>query len=288
MRPTLIILHPRSRNEPTEDLVARLAELENCSDFSFELVLIEYPRSHLDRNLLRKTLKFDEEGRERLSFVETESDDPETLTDATNKGLRLAAQAKLDAIIVGPDILPEREAVLELCAVSKPDPMVGFVEAYVTAKCDKPFGHREGGKLSASLDQRIFRELPRLSYVPIVDERFVLIRWRMLQEFGLLDSTFGSFACAMVDFALRANRCGYRVVQANHAQVARACQNTQGWAGETAPTTERDGEILRSRYPYLAGEISRYRNSPDRIARETTVGPSSRCRRRSEDCLCVQ
>ena len=91
-------------------------------------------------------------------------------------------------------------------------------------------------------------DMPRLSYVPIVEEPLVLIKSRMLQEFELLDCAFNGLAAALRDFALRANRCGYRVVRANHARVT----IEEARKGVTAASDERDEEILRARFPYLA------------------------------------
>ena len=151
------------------------------------------------------------------------------------------------------------------------DPLVGFVEAFVTGRGAILSEDGEGRLPSPRLDELIFQELPRLTYIPIVDEPLVLIRAPMLQEFELLDAGFGSFACALNDFALRANRCGYRVVQANHARVARTLANAPAWESDMA-ATEHDEEILRCRFPHLEGELRRYRRSSDRMARKLLRG----------------
>ena len=109
--------------------------------------------------------------------------------------------------------------------------------------------------------------MPRLSYVPIVKEPLVLIKSRMLQEFDLLDGAFNGIAAALKDFSLRANRCGYRAVRANYALVT-----TRGRGRGDSALDERDVEMLRARFPYLAEEIVRHENSPDGKARKLLTG----------------
>ena len=115
----VLIFHPRSRFEQNEELFGRsLASLADPCGFSFRLVLIETRRYRFDRDRLRKALMSDEDGRDWPKFVEMENDDHASVIEATNKALRFGADAKLDAIIVGPDVILDREALLELCSVS--------------------------------------------------------------------------------------------------------------------------------------------------------------------------
>ena len=67
---------------------------------------------------------------------------PSAVIEATNKALRFAAEAKLDVIFVGSQVLFDSEAILEFYAVGEQDPMVGFVEASVTDKDDPSSGIR--------------------------------------------------------------------------------------------------------------------------------------------------
>jgi hypothetical protein len=247
-------------------MVASLAELARASSLSFDLVVIETPRAWDNREDRLCRVGDDRAG---LSFVQTSGDNPPELIEATNKALRLAAQAKLDATIVGSQVIVDSEAILELCAVSEQDPMAGFVEASLTDKDNllAPNQRRPGDRPSATQDARIFEDMPRLSYVPVLEEALVLIKSRVLQEFELLDCTFNSLAAALNDLALRANRCGYRVVRANHV---RAITVRRG-QGERA-SDDRDEEILRARFPYLAEEIARHESSPDEKARKLLSG----------------
>ena len=152
--------------------------------------------------------------------------------------------------------------------------MVGFVEASVT---DEDNSSPEGGASSGgAANPHMLEDMPRSSYVPIVKEPLVLIKSRMLQEFDLLDCAFNGIAAALRDFALRANRCGYRVVRANHARVT-----ARGWERGDSGVDERDAEALRARFPYLAQEIARHENSSDARARKLLAGlrPNSDGRR---------
>jgi glycosyltransferase involved in cell wall biosynthesis len=261
----VIILPSGSALGQSEGVAESLAELGKKSSFSFELVLIETRSARLERDgtVARSKLELGDRG--DLSFVEALSDNPSDLIEATNQALRLAAQAKLDAIVVGPRILLDCEAVLELCAVGEQDPMVGFVEASVT---DEDYSSPEGGvSRPRSANPPGLEDMPRLSYMPIVKEPLVLIKSRMLQEFDLLDCAFNGIAAALRDFALRANRCGYRVVRANHARVT-----TRGRERGDSGLDERDAEALRARFPYLAQEIARYESSPDARAQKLLAG----------------
>jgi glycosyltransferase involved in cell wall biosynthesis len=261
----VIILPSGSTLEQSEGVAKSLAELEKKSSFSFELVLIETRSARLERDDKVARSKPEQGDRTDPSFVEALSDNPSDLIEATNQALRHAAQGKLDAIVVGPRILLDCEAIMELCAVGEQDPMVGFVEAAVT---DEDYSSPEGGVSSRrSANPPALGDMPRLSYMPIVKEPLVLIKSRMLQEFDLLDSTFNGIAAALRDFALRANRCGYRVVRANHARVT-----TTGRERVRSGLDERDAEALRSRFPYLAQEIARHERSPDARARKLLTG----------------
>jgi hypothetical protein len=267
----MIILQPGSRLEQREGLVDQLMEIGKSSPFSFELVVIDYP-SALNRNALGERLNLAVDGRIELRLIEVENDNPSGLVGETNKALSRASQAMLDAIIVGPEALLNRDVILELCAVGRQDPMVGFVEAATTGEFETVPKHCVESGPSTFTAKRVFGELPRLSYVPIVEGPLVLIKSRMLQEFGLLDPTFSSLASALNDFALRANRCGYRVVRANHARAVTASLSSGEWERGERAMGESDEKLLRVRYPYLTEEIERYRKSPDGKARQLLAG----------------
>ena len=241
-----------------------MAEFRSRASFFFEIVFIEFPTSPLDRDGLRASLG--REGFATLTFVEAKGDGPAALIEAINEALRLAARAKLDAILIEPHILLNHEALGELCAVSELDPMIGFVEAAASNQDDQPQRdqHCSGTRSEVNQVERLTMDMPRLSYVPIVEAPLLLIKARMLQEFDLLDSSWNSLTCALNDFALRANRCAYRVVRANDARVPSLRRETQE---RREPITEQsDFPRLQSRFPYLAKEMQRYRDSPDRNA----------------------
>ena len=250
-------------------MVAGLAELAKASSLSFELVQIKTPSSRLELHERGARHKLDLDDRVSLSFVEAPSDSPSAVIEATNKALRFAAEAKLDVIFVGSQVLFDSEAILEFYAVGEQDPMVGFVEASVTDKDDPSSWNplRSNNLASARQGAPIFEHMPRLSYVPIVEAPLVLIKSLMLQEFELLDCAFNSLAAAINDLALRANRCGYRIARADRVRVI-----TGGRGRGERASDDHDAEILDARFPYLAEEIARYESSPDGKARKLLAG----------------
>ncbi len=254
----LIILAHGSALEQAQGLLASLSESTEESSFSFEVLLIETPKDRREREGNVARPKLDERKRVRLQLIAALGDKPSDLIDAVSKALRVAAQAKRDAIVVSAPSSFGRDAISELSAVGGKDPLLGFVEAAVAEEEDPaPESSRDRSK-SRYERRRILEDLPRSSYVPILEGPLVLIKSRMLQEFELLDGVFNTLASALNDFALRANRCGYRVARANHARVIREKR-----ANSDMPSGQRDAEILRARFPYLADEIARGRVAAD-------------------------
>ena len=97
----MIILPPGSALGQSEGVAKSVAELEKKSSFSFELVLIQTRSARLKQDAKVARSKLEQGDRIDLSFVEALSDNPSDLIEATNQALRLAAQAKLDAIVRG-------------------------------------------------------------------------------------------------------------------------------------------------------------------------------------------
>ena len=160
----MIILQPGSRLEQREGLVDQLMEIGKSSPFLFELVVIDYP-SALNRNALGERLNLAVDGRIELRLIEAENDNPSGLVGETNKALSRASQAMLDAIIVGPEALLNRDVILELCAVGRQDPMVGFVEAATTSEFETVPRHCVESGPSTLIAKRVLGELPLLSQV---------------------------------------------------------------------------------------------------------------------------
>jgi Glycosyl transferases group 1 len=271
----VIILAHGSALEQAEGLLASLAEPTEPS-LSVELLLIGTPKDRREREGKVATLKLDERRRVGLSVVEALSDKSSDLIDAVSKGLQLAAQAKRDAIVVSARSSFGCDAILELLAVGDGDPLLGFVEAAVSDEDDPAAESGAARPESGHEGALILEGMPRSSYVPIVEGPLVLIKSLMLQEFRLLDGGFNNLAAALSDFALRANRCGYRVARANYA---RATTRKRGKADRLSD--KRDLEILRARFPYLAEEIARGEASADARTRKLLAG----LRRDSRDRL---
>lgn len=245
--------------EQKEDVLKSLAQLAKTSALSFELALIETPNEGAEFVENTSSLKLEELGPVTLKCVKARSEHPSDLIEAANEALRCAAQAKLDALVIGARTRVHPDALLDVCTTEVDDPMVGFVEPSVMeegdATSERCLGHSKLEK------PRILQDMPRLIYVPIIKGPVALIKSRMLQEFDLLDCALSSLTAALNDFALRANRCGYRIVRANHARVMLRRRDEKD-----SVFAEQDAAILRARFPYLGEEITRYETGPEATA----------------------
>jgi glycosyltransferase involved in cell wall biosynthesis/GT2 family glycosyltransferase len=174
---------------------------------------------------------------------------------SANRALKEAVQAGSDVVLLKSDVILYPGALSGMQNVGYMDPMVGFVS---TRSNNAPLGffpvQDEYRKLQPSEAYANFRELsrylPPFHYVPTVDESCVFIKLEILSEFAL-DETYSDRDVAIDDLVMRANRCGYRAVLANHAFV---------YQSERAENMlERKAcDILRSRYPEYIEHVQAY------------------------------
>ena len=278
----VIILAHGSALEQAEGLLASLAEPTEPS-LSVELLLIGTPKDRREREGKVARLKLDERRRVGLSVVEALSDKSSDLIDAVSKGLQLAAQAKRDAIVVSARSSFGCDAILELLAVGDGDPLLGFVEAAVSDEDDPAAESGAARPESGHQGALILEGMPRSSYVPIVEGPLVLIKSLMLQEFRLLDCGFNNLASALSDFALRANRCGYRVV------ARQPCPRDYQETGKSRPAfgQARSGD-LACPFSLSCRKKSRAARLGGRKARKLLAGLRRDCRWPAQHCLCLQ
>ena len=183
---------------------------------------------------------------------------------SANIGLGKAHAAGCDAILLNSDTLLTPGALEEMAVVARQDPMIGFVSprSNNATLCNSPYPERFralGFGAAVDAHRQLQAYLPRWAYVPTAVGFCLLVRWFILDEFGLFDPIYGGGYNEETDLILRANRRGYRAVLANHAFVYHL--GSQSFSLTTTSPLEREREnraVLLARYPTYARAVERY------------------------------
>jgi GT2 family glycosyltransferase len=171
-----------------------------------------------------------------------------------------------DVVLLNSDTILFPGAIAEMCRVASLDPMIGFVSprSNNATICSFP-PQAEFRKLPPDESYAVFRELsgylPDYHYVPVAVGFCLLIKFQILDEFGLLDEIYGKGYNEENDLVMRANRCGYQAALANHAFVYHIGEVS--FASSDTPREEleqRNSELLLERYPEYSRSIARYFN----------------------------
>lgn len=187
-----------------------------------------------------------------------------------NKGLAQSVQQRRHALILNSDTFVFPGFLSEMLAALDLDPMIGFVCPRSNNATICTFPH-EAEKLcpppnpdsAHELYLKHAAELPRFSYIPTGVGYCMLIRWQILENFGLLDVVYGKGYCEENDLTFRAGRCGYRSVLANRAFVWH--QGEQSFSSTQCPKQVAEATnnvLLKSRYPEYQDHLDRYYSSP--------------------------
>jgi GT2 family glycosyltransferase len=205
-----------------------------------------------------------------------------------NRGLMMALEDDRDAVLLNSDALLTPGALAEMAAVSRLDPMIGFVSPRSNRAtiCNSPYPDkfRHLGFPEAHAAHREIEDLlPRVTYIPTAVGFCLYIRRLMLVEFGLLDDIYGLGYNEENDIIMRCNRRGYRAVMANHAFVHHF--GSVSFATSDCPTSvheTRNRTILLDRYPEYEVIVPRYFGSIEYKAQYLLSGfvrsPSGRYR----------
>src|SRR4051794_10479389 len=143
---------------------------------------------------------------------------------SANRGLSGAREAGHDAILLNSDTVVFPGAISELERIAYLDPMTGFVSprsnnaTICSLPCQKEFRNLSPEESYANF-VAVSKYLPDSHYVPTAVGFCLYIKSAILQEFGLLDEVYGLGYNEENDLIMRANRCGFRAVLANHAFV---------------------------------------------------------------------
>ena len=109
--------------------------------------------------------------------------------------------------------------------------------------------------------------LPPISYIPTAVGFCLLVRWNILAEFGGFDEIYGQGYNEENDLVMRAGRCGYRAVMANHAFVWHEGEESFATSSVDRSVWEPTNRaILDARYPEYGGYTAAYYHSPEATA----------------------
>ena len=167
---------------------------------------------------------------------------------------------------VEPGALPEMARVLAL------DHMIGFVNprsdnATIATLPLRAVPADRPAALAAF--RAMAAKLPPVSYIPTAVGFCMLINWRVLAEFGGFDTAYGKGYNEENDLVMRASRCGFRAVMANHAFVWH-----EGEESFSVATVDRsklepaNRALLDARYPEYGGHTLNYYFSPENVAEQ--------------------
>ena len=171
-----------------------------------------------------------------------------------------------DVILLNSDTILFPGAIAAMQRVAGLDPMIGFVSprSNNATICSFP-PQAEFLKLDPERSYEVFQALsaylPEYHYVPVGVGFCLLIKFQILDEFGLLDEAYGRGYNEENDLIMRANRCGYRAVLANRAFVYHFGEASFGASDSPkAELEKRNSALLLERYPEYPRSIARYFN----------------------------
>jgi GT2 family glycosyltransferase len=181
-----------------------------------------------------------------------------------------AVARRCDLLLLNSDTQVEPGALAEMVRVMRLDHMTGFVNPrsdnatlatlplrYVPA--DRSGARAAFGALAAML--------PEMSYVPTAVGFCMLIAWRVLAEFGGFDEVYGKGYNEENDLVMRAGRCGFRAVLANHAFVWHEGEQSFSTSAVDRSVWERTNRaILDERYPEYGGYTATHYHMPETLA----------------------
>jgi GT2 family glycosyltransferase len=199
---------------------------------------------------------------------------------SVNCALRQAVDAGADVILLNSDTIVFPGALSEIRRVAYLDPMTGFVSprSNNATICSLPqqasFHHAEPDEAYEAF-RAISGYLPPYHYAPTAVGFCLFIKFDMLNEFGFFDERYGKGYNEENDLIMRANRCGFRAVLANHAFVHHIGE--QSFAASDVPKSiheEQNSRLLIARYPEYPEQVAKYQSSASYEAERLLTGLS--------------
>jgi GT2 family glycosyltransferase len=199
---------------------------------------------------------------ENLGFVRT-----------MNCAVAEAVARRCDLLLLNSDTRVEPGALAEMARVLRLDHMTGFVNPRsdnATIATLPLHGVAPADAAAARAAYRALAEkLPAMSYVPTAVGFCMLIAWRVLAEFGGFDEIYGKGYNEENDLVMRAGRCGFRAVLANHAFVWHDGEESFSTAATDRSVLEpRNRAILDGRYPEYGRYTAAHYEAPETVAEQ--------------------
>lgn len=128
----------------------------------------------------------------------------------------------------------------------------------LTVPVKNNLGHLLEPEESYKVYQQVKDRLPEYTPIPTGVGFAMLIKRRLIHEFGLFDEVYGKGYNEENDFCMRVNQYGYNVVMANRAYVFH--YEGKSFGSAKAALDEKNGATLRERYPHYPIITDQYFN----------------------------
>jgi GT2 family glycosyltransferase len=188
-----------------------------------------------------------------------------------NLAVAEAVARRADLLMLNSDTEVEPGALPEMVRVAALDHMIAFVNprsnnaTIATLPLHNPPPTDRAAARAAY--QALARMLPPVSHVPTAVGFCMLIRWNVLAEFGGFDEIYGQGYNEENDLVMRAGRCGFRAVLANHAFVWHEGEESFSGAAVARDVWEPTNRaILDARYPEYGPYTAAHYDAPETIA----------------------
>jgi GT2 family glycosyltransferase len=187
-----------------------------------------------------------------------------------NQAVAEAVARGMDLLMLNSDAELEPGALPEMIRVAGTDHMIGFVNPRsnnaTIATLPLPAG-AEGRDAQRAAYETFAARLPPVSFIPTAVGFCMLVRWRVLAEFGGFDEIYGKGYNEENDLVMRAGRCGFRAVLANHAFAWHEGEASFSSADISRNVWEpRNRALLDQRYPEYGPHTHAYYHTPEALA----------------------
>lgn len=187
-----------------------------------------------------------------------------------NRAVAEAVARHGDLLMLNSDAEIEPGALPEMLRVAALDHMIGFVNprSNNATIATLPLPAQPADRAAArAAYQTLAHMLPAFSHVPTAVGFCMLVRWIVLAEFGGFDEIYGHGYNEENDLVMRAGRCGFRAVLANHAFVWHAGEESFSGAAVARNVWEPTNRaILDERYPEYGPYTAAHYDAPETIA----------------------
>jgi GT2 family glycosyltransferase len=239
-----------------DEIAALGGEVACYNDSPGDAPLAAALAEHLPRAALHFACRL-ETNAKNLGFVRT-----------MNRAVAEAVARRADLLLLNSDTVLTQGALTEMVRVAELEHMIGFVNPRSNNATLATLPLRAP---SAALPdwRALAARLPRYSFVPTAVGFCLFIRWNILAEFGGFDEVYGQGYNEENDLVMRAGRCGYRAVLANHAFVWHEGESSFAIADISRDRWEPvNRAILDARYPEYSAVTQAHYHAPETLAEQ--------------------